>query len=121
MAKLTLSDAATFDFRGDSMSVKAALAYLANVKETDDDAPALSPAELAGWAICYAARRVHALAKDQKRFNKGAKPARIYTARVQVDGAAQNAAEQKEAARALLARALKVSSAARAPKVRKVA
>ena len=113
MARINVDTSKTYDFRSDSVTVKAALAFLARQKDTgDEEAEPMSEADLAGWAICYAARRVKALAKDQARFDKGAKPLHVYTARVKVDGATQNAAEKKAEARALLARALNLRASA---------
>jgi hypothetical protein len=119
-AKLSIDTAETYESRAGTVSVAQALAWVESHASEDEDTGetnALSPGQL----ICYAVRRMQALAKDGRRFNAGKAPSRIYTPRVDVDGAARNAAEVKAGAEAAFAKLLHVQVAAPAPKARKVA
>jgi hypothetical protein len=106
--------------RAGEITVAQALAWVekhATSEDEDGNVSTYTPGDL----ICYAVRRMMALASDNRRVARKVAPARIYTPRTEVDGAAKNADAVKAAAREMFAKALHISAAAPAPKARKIA
>jgi hypothetical protein len=108
MAKISISTDSKIDgTRGlNDMTVAQALRYMASKGHGGTGEEDISDAVRAERAIVYAARRMMALNKDSDRIEAGKAPERIYTPRVNVKGAAKNAAEIKDKARQNFAKAL---------------
>jgi hypothetical protein len=114
MATINVSTTVSIDSRGEAMTVGEALDYIVNLKQStgeDGEEQSLTKSEAAALAIVYAARRMRALATDQKRYNAGKAPARVYVPRVdKVKGARKVATKHRAESKDLLAKDLGIAA-----------
>jgi len=108
MAKLSVDTTHEYEYRDGTMTVAQALKWVEDHATSEDEETGEVSTYTPGDLICYGVRRMMALHKDGARFAKGKAPARIYTPRVAVEGAAKNAGAVKEAAREAFAKALHI-------------